>query len=408
MIHHFDFLRRWTRVERNPTKVGVAVAAVLLKADLRPCGSVVGIHSITGPGPRATDVTGNLTGGQACQAGHGHKDRVEFSARALVGEFQHVQRQIESVRRSRAVVVSLEFRRCVAVDEEFFNGCCGAVSVGCARFGDDRIGDVLDKRMGVAGIGKLAVGERLVRQPLAWNGGGCEGAPVKVVLRLLVNDLVHGPLVNGQDVSVVGPRKNAGHIKHKRDVGVRGRSRELPFGQGGGEFNIPLNRTVGKRRRGQMREVVGGENELFTWVNRRQMGVGGARVEIVRVHSPAMVEIEVDRPGGVVGPKHHIGGDDVIAGIKRVKTGACAIHQPEDVRAFQTINHSATIGVGVGPICPRQVLDGIRYPISVEVVRLNIIGGIVFRVGSIEVFRTIVNATCIRIEGIVLSRPNVS
>ena len=94
LIDDFDLFSGWAGVKGNPTKVRVAVGAVLLKANLRPSRSIGGVDSVAITRPRTSNVAGDLASGQTCQPSHRHEGRVEFTAGPFLERFQHVERNV--------------------------------------------------------------------------------------------------------------------------------------------------------------------------------------------------------------------------------------------------------------------------------------------------------------------------
>ena len=94
LVDDFNLFCRRARVKGNPTKVGVAVGAVLLKSDLRPGRCVGGIHGVSVARPRSANVAGDLSGRQPSETSHGHKGGVELSAGAFLERFKDVERDI--------------------------------------------------------------------------------------------------------------------------------------------------------------------------------------------------------------------------------------------------------------------------------------------------------------------------
>ena len=91
LVDDFNLFCRRARVKGNPTKVGVAVGAVLLKTDLGPGRCVGGIHGVSVARPRAADVASDLAGRQPSEASHGHKRGVELSAGSFLERLEDVE-----------------------------------------------------------------------------------------------------------------------------------------------------------------------------------------------------------------------------------------------------------------------------------------------------------------------------
>ena len=129
------------------------------------------------------------------------------------------------------------------------------------------------------------------------------------------------------------------------------------------------------------------------------MSVGRSGVEVVGDGSPSMLKVQVDRARGVVGVEHHAGGHDVVGWVKRVKGRSCTIHEPEDIGALLTVQHPSTVGIRIGPIRSGLVFCGIGNAIAVKIVRLDVVGRIVFRVRPVEVFTAVVNPALVGVKG---------
>ena len=138
-----------------------------------------------------------------------------------------------------------------------------------------------------------------------------------------------------------------------------------------------------------------------------EMCITGPCVEVVGDGTPAMIEVQVHRSRGVVGVENNPVVHDVVGGVKRVKGRSCAVDEPEHVGALQAIGHAASVGVGVGPVRPRLIFDGVGNAVAVKIVRLDVVGRVVLRVGSVEVFRAIVHAALVAVKVRRAGHPNV-
>ena len=103
------------------------------------------------------------------------------------------------------------------------------------------------------------------------------------------------------------------------------------------------------------------------------MRIRRSGVEVIGDRSPSVVEVEIDRTGGVVGVEHDVGGHQVVGWVKRVKRCAGTIHKPKQVRTFITVKHPSTVGVRVGPIRSGLVFNGVRNTVAVKVVGLDVV-----------------------------------
>ena len=128
------------------------------------------------------------------------------------------------------------------------------------------------------------------------------------------------------------------------------------------------------------------------------MGITGPGVEVVGDGSPAVIAVQVHRSRGVVGVEHDAVGHDVVGGVKGVVRRTCAVDEPKHVRTFQSVRHASTVGVGVGPVGSGLILNGIGDAVTVEVVGLNVVGRIVFWVGSVKVFCPVVHAALVAVK----------
>ena len=144
-----------------------------------------------------------------------------------------------------------------------------------------------------------------------------------------------------------------------------------------------------------MREVTHGDGERRSGMDALEVSVRGPGVEVVGDGAPAVVKVEVNRPGSVVGVEHDARRHDVVGGVERVKGCTGTIHEPEDVGAFQPIEHAAAVGVGVGPVGTGLVFHSIGNAVTVKVVGLNVIRGIVLRVGAVKVFAAVVHTALV-------------
>ena len=156
-----------------------------------------------------------------------------------------------------------------------------------------------------------------------------------------------------------------------------------------------------------MREVAHRDGERGAGMDALEVSVCGSGVEVVGDGAPAVVKVEVNRSRGVVGVEHDARRHDVVGGVERVEGRTGAVHEPENVGAFQAVEHASAVGVGVGPVGTGLVFHGIGNAIAVKVVGLNVIRRIVLRVGAVKVFATVVHTALV---GIVSRRgrdPNI-
>ncbi len=148
-----------------------------------------------------------------------------------------------------------------------------------------------------------------------------------------------------------------------------------------------------------MRKVAGGYADGFTGVNSIQMRIGGSRVEIVRGRSPAMHIVQINHPCAIVRPEHNTGVGDVVGGVQGIERRTGATHEPIDIRAFKTIQHASSIGIRIRPVRAGLVFNSVRDAVAIKVCGLNIVGGVVLRVGAVKVFRAVVHPALVGVEG---------
>ena len=147
-----------------------------------------------------------------------------------------------------------------------------------------------------------------------------------------------------------------------------------------------------------MGEVGHGNGQGFGRVHAFEVSVARAGVEVVGDGSPAVFEIEVNNARGVVGVEHDAVVHDVVAWVERIKRCASAVEEPENIGALIAIKHAAAIGVRVRPVRSSLILYCVRYAVAVEIVGLDIVGGVVFRIGPVKVLASVVNPTLIRVK----------
>ena len=148
-----------------------------------------------------------------------------------------------------------------------------------------------------------------------------------------------------------------------------------------------------------MSQIADWDGDWLGWMYAGQMGIGCSGVEVVGDGTPSMVEAKIDGPRSIVGVKDDSSCHDVISRVERIEGGACTIHEPKEVRTFLSIKHASAVGVRVGPICARLILNGVRYTITVKVVGLNIVRGVVLWVGTVKVLASVVHATLVGVIG---------
>ncbi len=148
-----------------------------------------------------------------------------------------------------------------------------------------------------------------------------------------------------------------------------------------------------------MREVAHGNRQRRAGVNALKVSISGTGVEIVGDGSPAVVKVEVNRSRGVVGVEHDARRHDVVGGVEGVKGGTGTVHEPEHFGAFLAVKHAAAVRVGVGPVGSGLVFHSVWNAVAVEVVGLNVIGGVVFRVGAVKVLAAVVHTALVGVVG---------
>ena len=111
-----------------------------------------------------------------------------------------------------------------------------------------------------------------------------------------------------------------------------------------------------------------------------------------------MITVQIHRSRSVVGVEHDAVGHDVVGGVERVVRRTRTVDEPKHVGAFQSVRHSSTVGVGVGPVGSGLIFNGIGDAITVKVVGLNVVGRIVFWVGSVKIFCPVVHATPVGVK----------
>ena len=129
--------------------------------------------------------------------------------------------------------------------------------------------------------------------------------------------------------------------------------------------------------------------------------------DIVGVLSPILLKVQIDNTGCVVGPEDDIVLGQIIGWIKEIERCSYAVEEPELLRTFSTVKHSTTVSVRVSPIRTGEVLNSIGYAIVIEIIRQEVVRRIVLRVRVIEIFGTIVNASAVSIDRLVIGNPDI-
>ena len=80
---------------------------------------------------------------------------------------------------------------------------------------------------------------------------------------------------------------------------------------------------------------------------------------------------------------------DVIIGVPRIAVSVNATKTPVLRGTFLTIWHTATVGVRVSPVSANLLLYRVRNTIAVGINWIQIISGVVLRIGSIKILLAI-------------------
>ena len=137
------------------------------------------------------------------------------------------------------------------------------------------------------------------------------------------------------------------------------------------------------------------------------MGIGRTGVEIVGHCSPSAVKVFIDNPRGVVGVEHQTVRDDIVGWVPRIERRTCTIHEPKHLWTLLAVKHTAAVRVRIGPIRTRLVLNGVWNAVPVKVIGLDVVARVVFGIGAVEVFGSVINTSLIGVERVVTGHPNV-
>ena len=135
--------------------------------------------------------------------------------------------------------------------------------------------------------------------------------------------------------------------------------------------------------------------------------VGIAGRNVVGVLPPILLNVEINDTRRVVRPEDNIVLWQVIGRVEEVEWSSNAIEEPELLRTFRTVKHSTAVSIGIAPVRPSCVFNSIRNTIVVKVVGQDIVRRVVFWIGVVEIFRSVVDTTAIGVHGKIVRDPNV-
>ena len=135
---------------------------------------------------------------------------------------------------------------------------------------------------------------------------------------------------------------------------------------------------------------------------RRVLPVSRTCVRIESVDPPEAVECRIDAECCVVCKEYNFILDDIVRRIPWIEITTSATEYPQWRWTFLAINHPATVGIGVTPICTCDIFNTIWNTITIGIDRIPIIARIVLWIRTIEIFLAVPNTTCIRICNLII------
>ena len=121
------------------------------------------------------------------------------------------------------------------------------------------------------------------------------------------------------------------------------------------------------------------------------------------MNPPETVECRIDAECGVVCKEYNFILNDIVRWIPWIEIATSATEYPQWRWTFITIDHPATIGIGVTPICTCDIFNAIWNAITISIDRIPIIVWIILWIRTIKIFLAVPNTTCIGICNLIVS-----